>query len=111
MVGLVPAIHVLHDRCMRGGYVYILASAPNGVLYVGVTNDLVRRIYEHRNDLVPGFTKKYGIKRLVYFEQYDDIETAIQREKNMKHWPRKWKARLILANNPEWNYLYESIVQ
>ena len=111
MAGLVPAIHVPHDSCMRRGYIYILASGPNGVLYVGVTNDLVRRIYEHRNELVPGFTKKYGIKRLVYFEQFDDIETAIQREKNIKHWSRQWKVRLILANNPEWNDLYDSIAQ
>jgi predicted GIY-YIG superfamily endonuclease len=68
MAGLVPAIHVLHYLRMLGGYVYILASAPNGILYVGVTNDLVRRIYEHRNGLVAGFTKKYSVKRLVYFE-------------------------------------------
>jgi putative endonuclease len=69
MAGLVPAIHVLHHPCMAGGYVYILASAPNGILYVGVTNDIVRRIYEHRNGLIAGFTKKYSVKRLVYFEQ------------------------------------------
>ena len=94
---------------MHGGYVYILASAPNGVLYVGVTNDLVRRVYEHRNGLVAGFTKKYSIKRLVYFERYDDIRTAIQRERNLKHWSRTQKVRLILQNNPEWNDLYDSI--
>jgi putative endonuclease len=68
MAGLVPAIHVLHYPPMLGGYVYILASAPNGILYVGVTNDLVRRIYEHRNGLIAGFTKRYSVKRLVYFE-------------------------------------------
>jgi len=73
MAGLVPAIHVLHDPHMSGGYVYFMASAPNGILYVGVTNDLVRRVYEHRNGLIPGFTKKYSVKRLVYFEHYDDI--------------------------------------
>jgi putative endonuclease len=90
MAGLVPAIHVLHYPLMLGGYVYILASAPNGILYVGVTNDLVRkRIYEHRNGLVEGFTKRYSIKRLVYFEHYEDIQTAIQREHNIKHWSRK----------------------
>jgi putative endonuclease len=111
MAGLVPAIHVLHYLRMLGGYVYILASAPNGILYVGVTSDLVRRIYEHRNGLVPGFTKKYSVKHLVYFERYEDIQTAIQREHNMKHWSRKWKVRLILANNPEWNDLFDSIVQ
>ena len=111
MAGLVPAIHALHDPKVHGGYVYILASAPNGILYIGVTNDLVRRVYEHRNGLVPGFTKKYSIKRLVYFERYDDIQTAIQREHNIKHWSRTWKVRLILANNPEWNDLYDSICQ
>jgi putative endonuclease len=110
MAGLVPAIHVLHYPLMSGGYVYILASAANGILYVGVTNDLVRRIYEHRNGMVPGFTKSYSVKRLVYFEQYDDIRLAIQREHNIKHWSRKWKVRLILANNPDWNDLYDSIV-
>jgi putative endonuclease len=111
MAGLVPAIHVRQHRTMRGGYVYILASGPNGILYVGVTNDIVRRVYEHRNGLVAGFTKKYSVKRLVYFERYEDIQTAIQREHNMKHWPRKWKVRLILAGNPEWNDLYDTITQ
>ena len=95
---------------MAGGYVYVLANAPNGILYVGVTSDLVRRTYEHRNGLVPEFTKKYGVKRLVYFEQYEDIQTAIQREKNIKHRSRAWKVGLILAGNPEWNDLYDTIV-
>ena len=95
---------------MAGGYVYVLANAPNGILYVGVTSDLVRRTYEHRNGLVPEFTKKYGVKRLVYFEQYEDIQTAIQREKNIKHWSRAWKVGLILAGNPEWNDLYDTII-
>jgi putative endonuclease len=110
MAGLVPAIHALHGPSMQGGYVYILASAPSGILYVGVTNDLIRRVYEHRNGLVAGFTKKYSVKRLVYFEYYEDIQAAIQREHNIKHWSRKWKVRLILASNPDWNDLYESIV-
>jgi putative endonuclease len=92
---------------MSGGFVYFMASAPNGILYVGVTSDLVHRVY--RNGLVPGFTKRYSIKRLVYFEQYDDIRLAIQREHNIKHWSRTWKVRLILANNPEWNDLYDQI--
>ena len=109
MAGLVPAIHVLHHLRMLGGYVYILASATNGILYVGVTNDLVRRIYEHRNGLIAGSTKRYSVKRLVYFEHYDDIQAAIQREHNIKHWSRKWKVRLILASNPDWNDLYDSI--
>ncbi len=96
---------------MLGGYVYILASAPNGILYVGVTNDIVRRTYEHGNGLVPGFTKKYSVKILVYFERYEGIQTAIQREHNIKHWPRKWKVRLILRDNPEWKDLYDTIIQ
>ena len=111
MAGLVPAIHEIYYQFMQGGYVYIMASAPNGILYVGVTNDLVRRAYEHRNGLVAGFTKRYGVGRLVYFEHHHAIQTAIQREHNIKHWPRKWKVRLILATNPEWDDLYDSITQ
>jgi putative endonuclease len=95
---------------MAGGYVYIMASAPNGILYVGVTSDLIRRVYEHRNGLVAGFTKKYSVKHLVYLEHYQEIQAAIQPEHNIKHWSRKWKVRLILANNPDWNDLYDSIV-
>jgi putative endonuclease len=110
MAGLVPAIYVLHVTAMAGGYLYMLASAPNGILYVGVTNDLVRRIYEHRNGLIAGFTKRYSVKRLVYFERYEVIQAAIQREHNIKHWSRKWKVRLILAENPEWNDLYDKII-
>jgi putative endonuclease len=94
MAGLVPAIHVLHHRSMSGGYVYILASAPNGILYVGVTSDLVRRIYEHRNGLIPGFTKRYSVKRLVYFEHHEEIQAAIQREHNIKHWSRKMESKI-----------------
>jgi putative endonuclease len=111
MAGLVPAIHVDQHAAMHGGWVYILASAPNGILYVGVTSDIIRRIYEHRNGLVPGFTKKYGVKLLVYFERYEDIQTAIQREHNIKHWSRTWKVRLILKDNPEWKDLYDTITQ
>jgi putative endonuclease len=111
VAGLVPAIHVRQHAPMLGGYVYILASAPNGILYVGVTNDIVRRTYEHGNGLVPGFTKKYSVKILVYFERYEGIQTAIQREHNIKHWPRKWKVRLILRDNPEWKDLYDTIIQ
>jgi putative endonuclease len=85
MAGLVPAIHGGNHRSM-GGYVYILTNRPNGTLYVGVTNDLVRRVAEHREGTVMGFTKTYGLKQLVYFETYDDIRLAVQREKNMKHW-------------------------
>ncbi len=102
MAGLVPAIHVLQNSRMAGGWVYILTNRPNGILYVGVTSDLVRRIYEHRSGFVAGFTKRYGLKRLVYFEQFDDIRDAIQREHNIKHWPRAWKVRKIIAVNPNW---------
>ena len=91
-------------------WVYILASKPGGTIYVGVANDLVRRAYEHRNGLVQGFTRRYGVKQLVYFEQYDDPATAIQREKNIKHWSREWKIDLIVASNPEWRDLYDEIV-
>jgi len=109
MAGLVPAIHVLQTTGMAGGYVYILTNRPNGILYVGVTSDLVRRIFEHRSDFVDGFTKRYGLKRLVYFEQFDDIRNAIQREHNIKHWSRAWKIRTIVAMNPSWNDLYDEI--
>ncbi len=93
-----------------GGYVYILTNRPTGTLYVGVTNDLTRRVVEHREGVIKGFTKRYGLKRLVYFETYDDVATAIQREKNMKHWSRTWKVRLILASNPQWSDLFETLI-
>ena len=92
-------------------WVYILASAPGGTLYVGVTSDLVRRTYEHREGLAKGFTKKYDVKRLVYFEQHDTAYQAIQREKNIKHWPREWKIDLIVNDNPDWRDLYDEIVR
>jgi putative endonuclease len=111
MAGLVPAIHVLQNFHMAGGWIYILTDRPNGILYVGVTNDLVRRIYEHRSEFVEGFTKRYGLKRLVYFEQFDDIRAAIQREHNIKHWPRTWKVRKIVARNPDWDDLFETIAK
>ena len=90
-------------------WVYILASKPGGTLYVGVTNDLIRRTYEHRNGMVAGFTRHYGVKSLVYFEQHDTAQAAIQREKNIKHWPREWKIDLIVAANVEWRDLYDEI--
>ena len=90
-------------------YVYILASRKDGVTYIGVTNDLVRRIYEHRTKAVPGFTSRYNITRLVRFEIYDDPISAISREKELKKWKRSWKVRLIETQNPEWDDLYESI--
>src|SRR5438309_8175295 len=111
MAGLVPAIHVLQTLNMAGGCVYILTNRPNGVLYVGVTNDLVRRVFEHRSGFVEGFSKRYGLKRLVYFERFDDILDAIQREHNIKHWSRAWKVRKIIVDNPDWDDLYLTITQ
>jgi len=89
---------------------YIMASRQNGTLYIGVTNNLVRRVYEHKNDLVEGFTKKYGVHRLVYYEQYQDITLAVQREKQMKKWNRQWKINRIQEQNPDWKDLYDAIV-
>ena len=94
---------------MRGGWIYIVTNHPNGTLYTGVTSNLSRRIFEHREGLIDGFRKQYGLKRLVYYEQYEDIRQAIQREKNIKHRSRTWKVRLILGRNPEWKDLYESL--
>src|SRR5437773_2700134 len=94
----------------RQFYVYILASQKNGTLYIGVTNDLIRRVNEHKNGLIEGFTKKYNVKLLVYFEATEEIEGAIQREKQMKKWNRKWKIELIEKNNPNWRDLYEDIL-
>ncbi len=98
-----------HQYRMQGGWVYIMANRPNGTLYLGVTSDLVRRVWEHREGITDGFTKRYGLKRLVWFERHDEIGSAIQREKTMKHWPRAWKVRLILAANPRWEDLYEHL--
>jgi putative endonuclease len=88
------------------GFVYIMASRRNGTLYTGVTNDIVRRAWEHREGMYPGFTKKYGCTQLVWYEEHDDIRDAIQRKKNIKRYYRKWKLNLIEAANPEWRDLY-----
>ncbi len=90
-------------------YVYILASKINGTLYVGVTNDLIRRVFEHKNNVVPGFTKRYDVHLLVYFEETNDIESAIHREKQLKKWRRSWKLNLINGTNPDWEDLWEEI--
>ncbi len=90
--------------------VYILTSQRNGTLYVGVTNNLPRRVYEHKKGLVDGFTKRYEIHQLVYYEVFDNPESAIQREKQLKHWNRMWKLKLIESTNPEWKDLYDSII-
>ena len=92
---------------MKTYYVYMLASQKNGTLYIGVTNHLERRLYEHKNHLAQGFTAKYNVTRLVWFEQTYSIEAAIEKEKSMKKWKRAWKIRLIEESNPEWNDLSE----
>jgi len=94
---------------MAHGWVYFMTNRPNGILYTGVTDDLPRRAWEHRDGLVDGLTKRYGLKRLVYFEYYDDIRDARQREQNLKHYRRAWKVRLILLNNPDWDDLYAQL--
>lgn len=90
--------------------VYILASGRNGTLYVGVTSNLVKRVYEHKQDLVDGFTKRYGVHSLVWFEQHETMESAITREKQLKKWNRAWKLQLIEESNSAWRDLYEDIV-
>ena len=94
---------------MVGGWVYIMTNKPNGTLYVGVTSDLARHAWEHREGLADGFTKRYRLKRLVYAERHEDINLAIQREKLLKHWSRSWKVQLILRENPEWEDLYDQL--
>jgi putative endonuclease len=92
-----------------GGWVYMMANRRDGRLYVGVASDLPRRAYQHREGLIDGFTKRHGLKMLIYYEQHDDIRTAIQREKTIKHWPRAWKVRLIHRVNPDWKDLYDTL--
>lgn len=92
---------------MKQYYVYILASKKNGTLYIGVTNNLIKRIYEHKHGLVEGFTQSYAVNKLVYYEETPDIKSAISREKQMKKWYRKWKIELIEKENPKWKDLYE----
>ena len=91
---------------MRQYYVYILASKKNGTLYIGVTNNLLKRVYEHKNNLIGGFTQKYGVHNLVYYEEHNNIGKAITREKQMKTWKRQWKIELIEKFNPPWKNLY-----
>ncbi|WP_314949207.1 GIY-YIG nuclease family protein [Bradyrhizobium cosmicum] len=93
----------------RSYYVYILASKIGGTLYIGVTNDLIRRVAEHKSKLIESFTEQYDVVRLVYFEQFDDPENAIKREKRLKKWKRAWKIALIEKDNPDWNDLYPEI--
>ncbi len=90
--------------------IYILASRKDGALYIGVTSNLIKRIYEHKEGLVDGYTKKYNIKQLVYFETHENAEAAILRESQMKAWKRQWKIELIEKNNPDWKDLYETLI-
>jgi putative endonuclease len=114
MAGPVPAIHVLftgraNDRCV-GGWVYIMSNKLNGTLYVGVTSDLIRRVWDHREGAGSSFVRRYSLTRLVYFEHHEDIRTAIQRETSLKRWPRAWKVRLLAAQNPDWQDLYPALL-
>jgi len=93
----------------RSYYIYILTNIRNTTFYIGVTNNLIHRIYEHKNEVVEGFTKKYKLKKLVYFEQYPSPKEAIAREKQLKNWHRQWKINLIKSFNPDFDDLYENI--
>jgi putative endonuclease len=95
---------------MESYFVYILASKQNGTLYIGVTGDLIRRISEHKDELIEGFTKKYHVHHLVYFEQHSHIEQAIEREKQLKKWNRQWKINLIEKENPTWKDLFDDLL-
>ena len=94
---------------MRRYYIYIMSNQPNGTLYIGVTSNLIKRVYEHKYASLDSFTKKYGLKRLVYYEECSDVGSAIQREKNLKNWKRDWKIKLIEHGNPSWNDLWSEI--
>ena len=94
---------------MKEYYVYIMASDRNGTLYIGVTNDLRKRVYQHKNKVVKGFTEKYGVHKLVYYEYTNDVYSAVSREKQLKNWKRQWKLNLIESSNPYWIDLYDSL--
>jgi putative endonuclease len=94
----------------KSGSVYIMANRRNGTLYLGVSSDLTARVYGHREGLIAGFTKRYGCKRLVWFEQHDDLQAARHRELQMKEWRRAWKIELIVKTNPNWDDLYPSLL-
>ena len=95
---------------MKAYYVYILASKKNGTLYIGMTSDLIKRAFEHKEGLVEGFTKKYNVKKLVYYEKTNNVEEAIKREKGLKKWKRNWKIELIEKQNPKWSDLYYELI-
>jgi putative endonuclease len=115
VAGGIKASHVAQIQLYRCGvptmaaFVYIMSNRRNGIRYAGVTTNLPKRSFEHREGLVDGFTRRYGLKMLVYYEVFDDVCNAIQREKTMKHWPRAWKVRLIDGMNPDWKDLYETL--
>jgi putative endonuclease len=117
MAGLDPAISFplarhsgqANNQPMQGGWVYLMTNRRYGTLYLGVSSNLPRRAWEHREGVVEGFTHRYGLKLLVWAEHHDDIRTAIQREENLKHWPRSWKVDLIEARNPEWEDLFSQL--
>lgn len=94
---------------MKKGFVYIVANKKRGTIYIGVTSDLIKRIYQHKNKITDGFTKDYGVDKLVYYECTDTIDTAILREKQLKNWHRHWKINLIEKDNPEWLDIYDQI--
>jgi putative endonuclease len=111
LAGLVPTIHEQKPMSrITGAWLYIMTNHPNGVLYVGTTVDLPRRAWEHRESLVEGFTKRYGLHRLVYAEWHETLLAARQRERTIKHWPRAWKVRLILKENLNWDDLYDKLL-
>jgi putative endonuclease len=116
VAGLGPATHVFvataplfAESGLMGGWVYILTNRHNGTLYVDTTVDLARRVWEHREGVADGFTKRYGLCRLVYAEHHTNILSAKQREMNIKHWPRAWKVCLIHQDNPDWDDLYDRL--
>lgn len=94
---------------MKNSFVYIIANDRNGTIYIGVTNNLTKRVWEHKNKMTPGFTNKHNVNKLVYYEIFEDINYAIKREKRLKEWPRKWKLDLIEKDNPQWRDLYDKI--
>lgn len=108
---VVPAQAGIHTVVDKAYYVYILASKRNGTLYIGVTSDIVRRVGQHRERLIDGFTQRYDIKRLVWFETHEDVKAAITREKQLKKWNRSWKIKLIQAGNPDWRDLYDELIK
>jgi putative endonuclease len=106
---VIPAEAGIQIPYMNNYYVYIICSKQNGTLYIGVTSDLIKRVYEHKNKLADGFSKKYDVHRLVWYESHETVEEAIVREKQIKKWNGQWKLRLIEKDNPEWDDLYETI--